>query len=119
MGAAVVIAVGDCAGRISGQSGGGDILAELAEFWTGVWAGYAAGAESGDTGCHLRAEHPDYHGQHYRGGCGAYHLQIYLKQLHFFEIVIQYCLWGYSSAGRALRSQRRGREFESRYLHTV
>ena len=25
--------------------------------------------------------------------------------------------WGYSSAGRALRSQRRGRGFEYRYLH--
>ena len=25
--------------------------------------------------------------------------------------------WGYSSAGRALRSQLRGRGFESRYLH--
>ena len=27
--------------------------------------------------------------------------------------------WGYSSAGRAMRSQRIGHEFESRYLHHV
>ncbi len=27
--------------------------------------------------------------------------------------------WGYSSAGRALRSQRRGRGFESPYLHNA
>ena len=27
------------------------------------------------------------------------------------------CRWGYSSVGRALRSQRRGHVFESRYLH--
>lgn len=27
------------------------------------------------------------------------------------------CPWGYGSVGRAMRSQRIGHEFESRYLH--
>ena len=27
--------------------------------------------------------------------------------------------WGYGSVGRAMRSQRIGHEFESRYLHLV
>ncbi len=32
-------------------------------------------------------------------------------------VIIFYNLWGYGSVGRAVRSQRTGHEFESRYLH--
>ena len=37
--------------------------------------------------------------------------------LLFFQKVLQYNLWGCSLAGKALRSQRRDRGFESRHLH--
>ena len=32
-------------------------------------------------------------------------------------MLVEFGVWGYSSAGRALRSHRRGRGFESPYLH--
>ena len=48
----------------------------------------------------------------------------FLQEKDFFlefaadrAIIETYSTWGYSSAGRAIRSQRIGHEFESRYLH--
>ena len=40
-----------------------------------------------------------------------------MKNLLKYDIIIKYFIWGCSSPGRAIRSQRIGSQFESDHLH--
>ena len=70
-------AVGDCPGRFSGQSGRGDILSVVAEFWPVLRAGHASGPESGGSCNHIRTLHPNYYGKHHRSDYRASGLSQY------------------------------------------